>query len=100
MDGMINIDEARAYAQEHWPSPVVRRNIEALLDNCQRVKVQHWINVKDRLPENDDDVLLATSGGIGLGYYNIYFDEWTDYTNDDNNRVTHWMPLPEPPKEG
>lgn len=38
MDGLISVDEARAYAREHWPSPVVRRPLEALLDNCPRVE--------------------------------------------------------------
>lgn len=36
-----------------------------------------WISVKDRLPETRDNVLT--------------------YTKHD--KVTHWMPLPEPPKE-
>ena len=46
MPEMINVEEARAYALEHFPSPVVRRPIEALLDNCPRVAelVRHGEN--------------------------------------------------------
>jgi hypothetical protein len=36
MPEMINVEEARAYARKRWPSPVVRRPIEALLDDCPR----------------------------------------------------------------
>lgn len=48
MAEIINVEEARAYARERWPSPVVRRPIEALLDDCPRVEVircadcKHW----------------------------------------------------------
>lgn len=59
-----------------------------------------WISVEERVPENDDDVLIITEFGISMGYYDIYRDYWVDYTNGDSNIVTHWMPLPEPPKEG
>ena len=61
--------------------------------------VPRWISVEERLPENDDAVLIMDNG-IGMGYYNIYSDEWTDCETADTIRVTHWMPLPEPPKEG
>ena len=56
MDGMINVDEARAYAREHWPSPVVRRPLEAFLDNCPRVRVFCCSQCKHSEPikENDD----------------------------------------------
>ena len=37
---MINVDEARAYAREHWPSPVVRRPLEDVFDNCTRVDAE------------------------------------------------------------
>lgn len=40
MPEMINVEEARAYAQKRWPSPVVRRPIEALLDDCPRAEVE------------------------------------------------------------
>lgn len=40
MAEIINVEEARAYAREHWPSPVVRRPLEALLDDCPRVEAE------------------------------------------------------------
>jgi hypothetical protein len=62
-----------------------------------------WISVKDRLPEKDFKVLCF--------YSNQYIDV-LEYWYDEKeipvffnpplhsvNDVTHWMPLPEPPKE-
>jgi hypothetical protein len=58
-----------------------------------------WISVKDRLPEEDDVVVawLEINAGLILVYhdgafYDLAFDKPTMI-------VTHWMPLPEPPKE-
>ena len=58
-----------------------------------------WISVKDRLPENDDTVLTYTS----LGYSFNHFLNITDNGKKKNiwngcAKVTHWMPLPEPPE--
>ena len=61
------------------------------------VVVPQWISVKDRLPDNEERVLVAV-------------DSDKSYTKIDTDRmvcrqwvrwgmsVTHWMPLPEPPK--
>ena len=53
-----------------------------------------WISVKDRLPDDGTKVLLYLDYGmIEASWYDssYYMPFW--------NRVTHWMPLPEPPKE-
>lgn len=49
MDKFINVEEARAYAREHFPSPVKRRPIEEVLDNCPAVEIElvphgQWID--------------------------------------------------------
>lgn len=63
------------------------------------VTVQEWISVKDRLPERFVYVLVMTDFGEaavarikGNGYWYIGWD------NDQYAGITHWMPLPEPPK--
>lgn len=62
-----------------------------------------WISVKERLPENGQKIIAAfrDSGGQVADqarYSNGEFDfaSWA-YVWADN--ITHWMPLPEPPKE-
>ncbi len=59
-----------------------------------------WISVKDRLPEENRNVIIY--GGLGR-----YSDGlWYSMTGEDSNRliqweVTHWqpLPLPEPPED-
>lgn len=56
-----------------------------------------WISVKDRLPKPIDNVLVYHEDGtIEI--------EWLYHAGDFAyegiyGTVTHWMPLPEPPKE-
>ena len=65
-----------------------------------------WINVNDKLPNKNEDVLVYHGEFIGNlidVYTYIGNNEWEDdygywaRTNDEG--ITHWMPLPEPPKE-
>lgn len=63
-----------------------------------------WISVKERLPEayygESDNVLVVDEIGIRKI---LYFDGgcWCYPTGETYDRkVTHWMPLPEPPEEG
>ena len=70
------------------------------------VTVQEWISVKDRLPEGE---CLAVSMQKGHSYKEmlvgyVYADAYSDtlYTAESDGEVlrnvTHWMPLPQPPK--
>ena len=60
-----------------------------------------WISVKDRMPEEDVRVIVYSSiKTIGIAYQ--INDMW--FTKDllmssPCNKITHWMPLPEPIKE-
>lgn len=54
-----------------------------------------WISVLNKLPGDECEVLSYTKKGyISVDYYDIDFETW-----DSDGNVTHWMPLPEPPKE-
>lgn len=66
-----------------------------------------WINVKERLPMNNDAV-LACYYNSKLRFSVVHIDRydgygrWEELQRDyDTNvwKITHWMPLPEPPKE-
>ena len=72
---------------------------------------QEWISVDERLPDNCRAVLVAleglTIGGapamvIGSysgGFWMVADADGTHYlTKYMRYKVTHWMPLPEPPK--
>lgn len=77
------------------------------------VSVPQWISVKDRLPDVAGMYIVTAcdewcSHGEGIWYDTVvvvaeysggcwnWNDNGTDYDIDD--LVTHWMPLPEPPK--
>ncbi len=57
-----------------------------------------WIDVKDRLPLNDDYVLVyfSSSDEIWLGYY--YKNRWNIDEYGETNDVGYWMELPKKPK--
>lgn len=76
-------------------------------DNYQR-DVPRWIPVTERLPENGHFVLtLRWRKDIGIGYLTNYTQDgsicWVvdhdSYNRLSEGAITHWMPLPESPKE-
>ena len=65
------------------------------------VTVQEWISVEDRLPNDSVAVNLHTiSGVVGTGFYNKYTKSWVQWYAGNSLcvDVTHWQPLPQPPK--
>lgn len=66
-----------------------------------------WISVNDRLPEEGKECLVFTKALIPavlcLHPHSIEVDEIEDgnwLLNSSRTVVTHWQPLPEPPKKG
>ena len=59
-----------------------------------------WISVDDVLPDKRCDCLgvRTKQKGNPVGYY-FYHDKYFYRNGFKDNQVTHWMPLPEPPKE-
>lgn len=68
------------------------------------VTVQRWIPVTERLPKDNSNVLaylrMGEEGRIYPAFYahGMWFDRV--FSNPTTKSTTHWMPLPEPPKEG
>lgn len=59
-----------------------------------------WISVKDRLPEEDKDVLAYNGVYMIIAAYTTNPTKyWYTITGSVMRTITHWMPLPEPPKE-
>lgn len=65
----------------------------------------NWINVKDRLPDDDGEVLAVNDGEVLIanyldGWFHYIEDEDGDMIPSDDIDVSYWMPLPEPPEDG
>lgn len=66
-----------------------------------------WISVEERLPEmyedGSADIVLVTDGQfIHMAAYSNekwYFAECGEMKEPMFYKVTHWMPMPEPPEE-
>lgn len=70
------------------------------------IAVNNWISVEDKLPNKDQDVLIYKGNHIGDMMYvytysgnNEWEDEYGYWSRTDDEGITHWMPLPAPPKE-
>ena len=61
------------------------------------VTVQEWISVDDRLPEKDEIVIICTDENF-IYAGELVGDTWFLDNDSWTATVTHWMPLPEPPK--
>ena len=71
---------------------------------------KRWIPVMEGLPENYVEVLVTDGENVGIAALQGFMDDevvWCnaygmDYIDDPDDEdylpITHWMPLPEPPK--
>ena len=61
-------------------------------------KKQRWIPVEDQLPEADGTYLCVWQGRkVDTGFF--VNGQFRLYGEVKTHLITHWMPLPEPPKE-
>ena len=66
----------------------------------------NWISVEDQMPENCSWNLIFTESMVTMAFFeedennNIYWLCHNDAQDKSEwNDVSHWMPLPAPPKE-
>jgi hypothetical protein len=58
-----------------------------------------WIPVTERLPEYEEPVMGWDEELRDMGIINFVYGQFLDIIDMSEVNVTHWMPLPEPPKE-
>jgi hypothetical protein len=60
--------------------------------------MSEWIKTKDGLPINYQDVIIWGGNYMILAWRDG--DEWNSWNDDfEDEDITHWHPLPEPPKD-
>lgn len=82
--------------------------LSMVCDNLNFLNKHPWIPVTERLPESGVCVLVTDGLEVGEGWITEiintkgHFSRWCCPTADidvDRRPITHWMPLPQPPKE-
>ena len=97
------LEEAEAKMQELQDQladadKVMPDSCKHILDMSKMVDVNGWISVNDRLPECGDNYIILKDDGVSPYTFAIaWFDRTWDFPNA--SEITHWMPLPQPPKE-
>ena len=68
-----------------------------VIDNVPAADVPKWIPVTERLPENGGSYLVFSSKSKTVFTAHYWKgDRWSNRAN--GQFITHWMPLPKPPK--
>ena len=81
-----------------------KSDVEYVVDHliAHGVTVQEWISVDDRLPEEKANCIVYYQHSYcdNDGYWAIgmCFYDGEKFQLNPAYKVTHWMPLPEPPK--
>ena len=82
--------------------PMLQDEFRAMADFIERV--QGWIPVEERLPGVSGNYICAVKDKNGSVWtipaeWSLEMKMWTGAFGEIKNIVTHWMPLPKPPKE-
>ena len=82
--------------------------LSRMLDELvEQTAAERWVRCEDEMPKEMNVVVTYGKGRVSFGYCMFLYDadmekdvcEWVD-THSNRMEVTHWMPLPEPPREG
>ena len=80
------------------PTITVGEQADFLIDSG--VTVQEWVSVDERLPDDNDRVIAFRPNESETSAYK-YCVMWgwsVKVSLKQHRGITHWMPLPEPPK--
>ena len=105
----VDIPYLLSLLEETWEWDMyqcAKREIDRLRGEVVRLTADRWIPVEERLPEvwrNDETselvnyMIYSPDFGVDIGNYHAKAKRWLCMALPCT--VTHWMPLPEPPKE-
>lgn len=86
----------------HYIRNVHDRGDDSLCTNfsCEVSALPRWIPVTERLPNENDDVLIygEWTGASGTKYREIWLTDLKGFLHQGYKPIA-WMPIPTPPKE-
>lgn len=65
----------------------------------QEQEERRWISVTERLPESGERVIVCRGDMVEQGIF-LGVNGWWKVYGTNTKKVTHWMPMPTPPKKG
>ena len=80
----------------YWGSNTSEEIADHLTNNG--VTVQEWVSVDDRLPEDQEEVLVCTHSKNGIRNIDKGYMAIDRFIHRGRAEVTHWMPMPQLPK--
>lgn len=108
MNDLISRDDALNFemnleAESEQEMLGIVRGMQIYANHIKSLPGVGWIKVTERLPIMGDRVICFGANGINIVDF-VCGDKWSVLPwfyldGEQETGVTHWMPLPEPPKE-
>lgn len=104
MNNQRAIDRLTKHLEWGWS----KKTVDAIEMGIHALKETQWIPISERLPEEEEYILLSFANytGLDIGRYENDGENDKFYPGDDEETYAHyglvvnaWMPLPEPYKE-
>ena len=98
--GMVNHYKLMGAVDALNTPSILRHADPEIMKQAGWVREEEWISVEDRLPENANKVIVYTNyKRIVLTSLEKPFG-WDTYPlNFEDEIITHWIPIPQPPKQ-
>lgn len=105
MNNQRAIDRLTKHLEWGWS----KKTVDAVEMGIHALKETQWIPISERLPEEEEYILLSFANytGLNIGRYEHDGENDKFYPGDDEETYEHyglivnaWMPLPEPYREG
>lgn len=98
MDALINAGQAADAIEQlskRVNESIPKSDAETIIAEVAKPR---WISVTERLPEKHGYYLATDGKRVFEGIYYPISSWWYNLATKEDQKPTHWMPLPEPPK--